>query len=115
MTNPNMGSPEFVAKTQQARKENRDKKVAWAEENMKLEWLDLPRWKEMASKVKVRLPAWYEPMNVSKMRRAVKKITGYKQSSQWEKEQGLNIKQFAERNKYSPLFVFYGIVLESLE
>jgi len=108
-------TPEVIEKAQRERKRKREEKIVWARENIKLNWLDLNDWKKMASKAGVRLPAWYEPMNPSKMRKAVKRITGVRTAKQWEDETGIVINEFAKLNKYSPLYVFYGIVLETLE
>lgn len=75
----------------------------------KLEYMDAPRWAELASKYKVRMPAYNEPCTPKGMRKYLKR-TGI--SNDVWKEHCTSLDYFIENN---PKWVLYGAVGLMLE
>jgi hypothetical protein len=104
----------LLREAQETKLIKREAAVRHAEKNLKLDWDDIPHWKELASKHGVRLPIWYLPADVKQMRKIVRKLG--KDRVWWSDEFGFSqYKDHLKANPSMPAFAFAGFCLEAIE
>jgi hypothetical protein len=78
----------------------------------KLEYMDAPRWAELASKHKIRMPAYNQPADAKGIRKYMRKINI---SNELFKEHYTSVDYFLENNKRWVLYAVAGLLLEIRE
>lgn len=102
----------FTQGDQEAIAAKRKEQQTWAEDHLKLHWLDEGWMRELASNVGFKLAAWYYPPSETKyIKRALKHVG---KDSAWFKDTfGYSIKEFADYNPTTPAWVAQCMVLEA--
>ena len=101
-------------KAQDLAKEARQKKLAYAQEHLKLEYMDMPYWEDLARKHGFRLAMSYLPCSELKYAKRVMKHLGV-DSVWWLEHNACSMKQWAEDNSTYTARAMQGIILESYE
>lgn len=96
---------------QQAKQE----KIAWAKENLKLDWEDLPHWKSLASKYKFRLPSYYQPGTETKYLKRLMKHCNIDMNAYLESCGVRTVKELVWLNPTHPAVAFCGYGLEYVD
>ena len=87
-------------------------KKQYAEENLKLDYDDLPHWKELASKYSTRLPSYVHPNTASKYLKRMLTHLGVDSKEYLESCGVKNFKQLAELNPEYNAQAECGYILE---
>ena len=87
-------------------------KKQYAEENLKLDYDDLPHWKELASKYSTRLPSYVHPNTASKYLKRVLTHLGVDSKEYLESCGVKSFKQLAEMNPEYNAQAEVGLLLE---
>lgn len=103
---------EITEEMKQAAQQAKKDKIAYAKENLKLEWADEKHWKFLAQSYGVRLPAYYHPSSDTKYaRRLVKKLGG--DLNEYLEYSGCRtLKELASLNPTQNAVAFCGFILE---
>ena len=93
---------------------NRRARAEWARANLRSDFLDDPRWVDLARKRGLRLPAWTAICTRSAMVRWLHRLG---LSMDWYREQNgyRTVEQWIEANPAWPLRAFVGLCLEDTE
>lgn len=102
----------FTEEHRQKAKLKRVNQKAWALENLKTSYLDLPVWRELASEAGVRLPQSHVPASETKfLKRILKKLDI--DPKNWCDVQGYKtLKGFSKDNPEANAVLEIGLVLE---
>ena len=101
----------FTQEDQKAIAAKRKEQQTWAEDHLKLHWLDEGWMRELASSMGFKLAAWYYPSSETKyIKRALKHVG---KDSEWFKASfGYYAKDFCTFNPRTPAWVAQAMVLE---
>jgi hypothetical protein len=78
----------------------------------KLEYMDAPRWAELASKHKIRMPSYNQPADAKGIRKYMRRV-GI--DNETFKEHYTSVDYFLENNKRWVLYAVAGLLLELKE
>lgn len=101
----------FTQEDREAVAAKRKEQQTWAEDHLKLYWLDEGWMRDLASDMGFKLAAWYYPSSETKyIKRALKHVG---KDSVWFKDTfGYSIAEFVEYNPTTPVWVAQCNVLE---
>lgn len=101
-----------IIKAQEAKTE----KIEWAKANLRLEWEDMPHWRDLAKKYSFRLPAYYQPGTESKYLKRLLKQHGVDSGFYLQEICGVRaFKELYSLNPTFPAFVEVGLALEHID
>lgn len=101
--------PDLVKAKEAIAKKKEDGKL------LKQDFLDLPVWKELASKYSFRLPAYYQPNTESKYIKRLFKHVGADLSAYLEDCGVKSVKSLVKLNENWPAYAEVGIALEYID
>ena len=109
---PHLKPRAFTQEDREAIAVKRKEQQTWAENHLKLYWLDEGWMRDLASSMNFKLAAWYYPASETKyIRRALKHVG---KDGVWFKDTfGYSIKEFADYNPTTPAWVAQCMVLEA--
>lgn len=102
----------IIAKAQAKRKEKREQAIE-AAKALKTDWADENLWKELSSKLNVRMFRWFEPATSKMIGRALKKVN---RDKEWFKE-NFGYPTYKHHEKENPRMTanaFLGFCLEAV-
>lgn len=99
----------------QAAQQAKAEKMEWAKNNLKLDYMDEPTWRELSKKYSFRLPSWYQP---AKQTRYVKRLFKHVGMDIQDYLEACGVKSLRELNALNPnepAFASVGFALEWIE
>ena len=107
-----MKTPRDMSQYKEQATASRLAKKQWAEENLKLDYMDSPHWRELASKYGTRLPSYVYPNTSSKYLKRVLNHLGVDAKEYLEACGVTTFKQLAELNPEYTAMSEVGLLLE---
>lgn len=106
-------TPEQRLEMQRKAKAKREK-LKEDSKKLKLDYVDKPHWKELASSLGLQLPVYYYSADAKQVRKVLRKLG---KDSYWYKNfTGLSkAEDFLKSNPTAPAFMFMGICMEQIE
>lgn len=99
-------------KAQDLAREVRQNKIEYAQEHLKLDYMDMQYWESLASKHNFRLALWYLPCSELKYARRLMKHLGV-DSKWWREHNECSLESWVKINHTFTARAMQGIILES--